>query len=287
MDSIQRAVLKSGNSKNPSQEVTPIKRVDNSSINTIESPKTNNQLFVDFAECTENTIIDAAGIRTPDLLEEFREIKRHLMRTADSKNDAIRKNHNLIMVSSCSPNEGKTFTAINLALSLALEIDRTVLLIDADMMMSGVANSLGISYEIGLIDYLTGSVPELSSLFVKTSMSNFSIIPSGTYSSSVAEYLGSEKMLCLADELSVRYPDRIIVIDTPPILASSIPVQMSELVGQVVLVVEAENTEKNELISSIEKIDKAKSISLVLNKVRGVKRKYEYSYNSYGGKNEA
>src|SRR3569623_487404 len=164
----------------------------------------------------------AAGMVTPDgersqMAEEFRHIKRPLLLNAFGEGAMPKPNRNLLMVTSARPNEGKTFTAINLALSIALERDRTVLLVDADVARPSVARMLDFPGTAGLVDYLAD--------------------PAGRRHSHSTELLASEAMQQLAQELADRYSDRVVVFDSPPLLATTEAAVLAGLMGQVVMVV--------------------------------------------------
>src|SRR5689334_3115131 len=155
-------------------------------------------------------------------VEEFRLVKRNLM-TAWSQNDLIgdgRRSSRVIMVTSARPGEGKTFTALNLALAFASERNVKALLLDVDTQHSGLPRILGIPDEKGIVDVLAGTL-ELSEVLVQTNIPNLMILPAGRGGPHVPELLSSREMGALLDELTQRLADRFIIIDTPPCMASS------------------------------------------------------------------
>lgn len=228
-----------------------------------------------------------AGFLTPDagrsqLAEEMRHIKRPLMLNASTPGEEF-KDANLIMVTSSKPSEGKTYTALNLAMSVAKERDKTVLLVDADVAKPGMTRVLGVSKEKGLVDYLSDDSIELSDVMLKTNVPNMRFIPAGKRHVHSTELLSSQSMIDLVNQLRSRYPDRVVIFDSPPLLATSEAVVLTELVGQIILVVEAEKTSKQEVEEAISQIDEDKSVGLVLNKARGSLGSDFYGYyGTYG-----
>lgn len=233
------------------------------------------------------------GMLTPDMArsqmaEEYRLIKRPLLMNAFPDGDNGIEQANLILVTSSVPGEGKTFTALNLALSIAMEREKWVLLVDADVAKPSISKILGIKPQAGLIDLLVGSGLKLSDTLVKTDIPNFSILPTGALHQYSTELLASETMRRLAKELSERYPDRIVIFDSPPLLAATQAPVLANLVGQVVLVVEAEATPQYLVQESLTKLESCKVVGCVLNKTKqgfgftyyGLG--YGYGYGYYG-----
>lgn len=229
--------------------------------------------------------LKAAGLITPEaersqIAEEFRMIKRPLLKNAFGQGAPLVENGNLIMVSSGFPSEGKTFTSINLALSIASEMDHTVLLIDADVARPSVTSYFGIDTGPGLVDYLLGEQPDLSTLLIKTDIPKLTLLPAGKRHHHSTELLASESMRNLLEELSIRYPDRVIIFDSPPLLVTSEASVLASLVGQIVIVVESEKTTQTALKEALSLLDPDKSIGLVLNKSR---QPFGSEYGTYYG----
>ena len=229
------------------------------------------------------------GMLTPDngrsqIAEEMRAIKRPLLKNAFS-DEVSHSHHNLIMVTSSVPGEGKSFSSINLAVSIAMELDRTALLVDADVAKPSIARYLGFRAEKGLVDYLTDKTLSLSDVMIKTDLPKLSILPAGRQHHYSTELLASESMLTLMDELSRRYHDRVIIFDSPPILATSEAQVLANQVGQVVVVVEAVKTSQVMLKEAMSIIPNANVTGLILNKSRvksgGSTYGYGYGYG-YG-----
>src|SRR5690606_28706523 len=167
----------------------------------------------------------ARGMVTPDqprssIAEEFRLIKRPLLGNATLQGVAAIQNGNLIMITSALPGEGKTFNAINLAISMAMELDYTVLLVDADVSRPSVLRDLDLPAERGLMDVLAGEVEDLSEVLLKTNIDKLSILPAGMPHQRATELLASDAMTQLLEQMAHRYADRIIVFDSPPLLVT-------------------------------------------------------------------
>lgn len=206
---------------------------------------------------------------TPKLVnEELRAIKRKLLNNAFGGISKTLKGSNLITVTSTRPGEGKSFTAINLALSIALEKDKTVLLVDADVLKPSLSKKLEVEEQVdkGLMDFLLDDVKNVSDVIYKTNVDNLRFIPAGRKSHLSTELLASQKMSDLADEFINRYPDRIVIMDSPPLLGINETVVVANLSGQVIIVVEEEKTKQAELKHAISNLDKDKAIGFVMNK---------------------
>ena len=235
---------------------------------------------IDFA------ILRARGLLTSDderssLAEEYRMIKRPLLANAFGANPV--KSGNLIMVTSSLPGEGKTFTTINLAISIAMELDRTVLLVDADVAKPRMPEYLGFRSEHGLLDILRQGTRDLSNVILRTNIENLSILPAGRTYARATELLASEAMDRLIAELANRYPDRLVIFDSPPLLATSEASVLASHMGQIVMVAEADKTPKNALREALSRLEGACDvIGMVLNKSAS-HNAGGYGYYGYGG----
>jgi len=225
------------------------------------------------------------GMLTPEdgrsqIAEELRAIKRPLLRFAFSQEGNQRAHNNLIMVTSSVPGEGKSFSSINLAVSIATELDRTALLVDADVARPSIAKYLGFRAKRGLVDYLLDKNVSISDVLLKTDLPKLSILPAGRTHHYSTELLASENMRVLLDELSTRYQDRVVIFDSPPVLATSEAQVLANQMGQVVVVVEAVKTSQAMLNEALTKLSDANIAGLLLNKSR-VKSGGSY-YGEYG-----
>lgn len=224
------------------------------------------------------------GLVTPDrprstIAEEFRVIKRPLLRNVIEEGPARIDNANLIMITSALSGEGKTFNAINLAISMAMELDYTVLLVDADVSRPSVFRQLGLAPERGLMDILSGEVDDLSDVLLRTNIEKLSILPAGMPHSRATELLASENMNRLLKQMATRYSDRIIVFDSPPLLLTTESRVLATHMGQVVVVVEAERTTHASIRQALATIESCPVKMNVLNKSR---RSGPGSYYGYG-----
>jgi protein-tyrosine kinase len=234
-------------------------------------------------------LLEQQGMLTPNsvntrLAEEYRAIKRPLLNNAFGKTAQDIPHGNLIMVSSAMPGEGKSFSAINLAMSMASELDRTVLLVEADVAKPAVCKYLGIREPgKGLIDYLDDPSIGLSSVMLRTNVPKLSILPAGRFHPHATELLASENMQSLMDDLSHRYPDRVVLFDSPPLLITSEAVALSELMGQLVLVVESGKTQQTVVKDALSKLNSDIVVGVLLNKMEGKGGPGYGGYYGYGG----
>lgn len=204
------------------------------------------------------------------LAEEYRLIKRPILLKAMEKGPNSVRNSNLIMVASARPGEGKTFTAISLAMSIASEPDLTVLLVDADVAKSNIPDVLGFHSDRGLIDVISDDTVDLSDVLLRTQMDNLSILPAGRSHHLATEYLASDRMARLVDDIADRYSDRIIIFDSPPVLMSSVPSVLALHVGQTIFVIEADHTPQAAIENALSLVSSCKNVSLLLNKSRAI-----------------
>jgi len=215
--------------------------------------------------------LQASGLITPavrhtKLLQEFRLIKRPLIKHALGRSATPAPNRNLIMVTSALPHEGKTFVAVNLAMSLAMEVDCRVLLVDADVLAPSVPSILKIEPAKGLMDILTGAGTPLRETLLSTNVERLNLLLAGTPHSNAAEFLASEAMTRLLAELSSRYPDRIVVFDSPPLLATTESRALATHMGQVIVAVEAQSTTHATLESALSTVESCPVVYTLLNK---------------------
>ncbi len=215
--------------------------------------------------------------------EEYREIKRKLLQNAFGPLSSTISKSNIIMVSSARPSEGKTFTAVNLALSIAAEQDKTVLLVDADVLKPNVLKTLGLNETIGLMEYLLGTVDDLGSVIYHTNVPKLRIIPAGQTHHLSTELLASTVMKDTIEEFSTRYPDRVVIIDTPPLIGINESAILANLAGQAVIVVEEGRSKLNDIQSAVERLNPDMAIGFVVNKSTQFSDKGGYyGYQYYG-----
>jgi protein-tyrosine kinase len=222
------------------------------------------------------------GDQSP-MAEEFRLIKRPLLTAAHApRAPSSSRNSNVLLITSAHPNEGKTFVATNLAFSIASEHDFHVVLIDADFPNPAIPNLLDFERGPGLVEVVSGAV-DLLDVMIGTNIENLTLLSSGQAHPVSSELLASGRMARFVDEISARYPDRIVIFDTPPVLVRSDAIALAKHVGQVVLVMEAERTSRAALDEAIELIGAERIGGVVLNKAPALAREhFGRFYGRYG-----
>jgi len=210
------------------------------------------------------------GIITPEdqktaITEQFRVIKRPLL--LNSFNKEV-KNGNLIMVSSSLAGEGKSFCAVNLAMSIAMEMDHTVLLVDADVTRPMIPKILGLGTDKGLLDVLLDDKLDMTEVLIKTNIEKLSVLTAGRPQPNANELLASQSMGLLLKEFVQRYEDRIIIFDSPPLLQTSEARVLANQMGQIVLVVEAEKTTQQTVREALRQIETCEIVTLIYNKAK-------------------
>ncbi len=219
--------------------------------------------------------------QTSQTAEEFRVIKRPLIANAFGGGAAPVTHGKRVMVTSAFPGEGKSFCAINLALSIAAERDHKVLLVDADVARPSIPRELGFEAGQGLMDcLLEPDQYDVGKLILQTDVEKLAILPSGRRHAHATELLASQAMRTFLELLSARFPDRLIIFDSPPLLVTTESRVLATHMGQIVLVVEAGKTPKPAVAEALGTLDGAcEVVGLVLNKSRGAS---SGGYGSYG-----
>jgi protein-tyrosine kinase len=213
--------------------------------------------------------------------DHFRRIKRPLVEKAMSHDAAGEPR--VIMITSALPGEGKTFTSINLALSMALERDVSVLLVDCDVVKRHVGEILGVKDEVGLLDALVDESLDIESLVVETNLPGFSILPAGGRVETTAELLSSKRMRQLMAGLCLHNPRRIVLLDSPPLLITNEGRALLKVAGQVVLVARAGHTPRHAVEDAVALFGAQQAGGIVLNHAGGGGSDgYYYGYGSYG-----
>jgi exopolysaccharide/PEP-CTERM locus tyrosine autokinase len=211
-----------------------------------------------------------AGLMPPEhqertLADQYRQIKRPLLAQAFGRGAAAVPKGQLVMMASAMPGEGKTFTSINLALSMALEKDVSVLLVDADVAKPHISSTFGIVDEPGLLDLLREESTQVDSFIIPTDVPGLSILPAGRRSDTATELLASRRMEQIAQSLAQRDPTRIVLIDSPPLLLTSESRALAQSAGQIVVVVRAGFTPQQAVLDALSHLGEGKFIGLVLN----------------------
>jgi len=239
-------------------------------------------LRIDRNRLRQQSIITPEDKRTP-MTEDFRRIKRHILVNMAEPKAGVPAN--VVMVTSALPGEGKTFCSINLAISIALEMDYSVLLVDADVAKPAIPKVLGLEEDKkGLMDLLLDRRIELADVLCKTDIGKLTLLPAGKVHQHATELLASGAMRELLREMGERYQDRIIVFDSPPLLAASETAVLASQMGQIIFVVEAGNTSEAALKDALSRIESSNIAGVVLNKGKGSALEYGYGGYGYGAK---
>lgn len=241
----------------------PVTTPDNESQNDFDSSQSLT-LDINLPALEERGFVSTTDSRRL-VNEEYRAIKRKVLNNAFGPLSDTLNNANVIMVSSPRPNDGKTFTAINLALSIALEQDKTVLLVDADVLRPSVMRELGAEFDKGLMEYLLGDVTSLSEVMYSTNIEKLKVIPAGKSHHLSTELLASEKMWETVKEFSKRYSDRVVIFDTPPLLGINETAILANLAGQAVIVLKENNSKISDVNEAVQQLNPDMSKGFVVN----------------------
>lgn len=240
------------------------------------------RVHIDLARLETLGFVTPNNSRSP-ISEEYRVIKRPLLKNVDSVQAAGGRHANLIMVTSSVPGEGKSFSAINLAISMAMELDHTVLLVDADVSRSSVLGNLGLPPAPGLMDVLLDNTrQQLPDVLLRTNIDKLTLLPAGVPHPRATEFLASDAMVNLLDEIATRYADRIVIFDSPPLLVTTEARVLATHMGQVVMVVEAARTTHGMVKQALSTIEACPIRLMLLNKLRDASPGTYGYYKPYG-----
>jgi protein-tyrosine kinase len=215
--------------------------------------------------------------------DHYRQIKRPLVEKALGGT----RDMGLILVTSALPGDGKTFTSINLALSMARERDVSVLLIDADTARANISNVLGIRAEPGLTDALTDESIDIESLIMRADVRGLDVLPAGRSVENATELLASARMQQVFERIGTRHPRRLVVIDSAPLLVSSEARVLTRIPGQIVLVVRSGATPQRAVQEAAAQIDKLKLRGLIVNNAHFRQADGYYGYSEYSNTDES
>jgi exopolysaccharide/PEP-CTERM locus tyrosine autokinase len=257
--------------------------VQRSSHRKIENPDGSPAVAAEKIIRVDEQALRAEGLVPPEhqqraLADQYRQIKRPLISQAIGRGAPRLPRGQLIMMASAMPGEGKTFTSINLAMSMAREKDLSVLLVDADVAKPHISRTFGVSDEPGLLDALRDAESNVESMILPTDVPGLSILPSGRRSETATELLASHRMEETVSYLAASDPARIVLIDSPPLLLTNESRALAHWVGQVVIVVRADSTPQQAVLDAIDYLDEGKSVSLVLNQSKMTSPGYYYGY---------
>lgn len=253
-------------------------------ISSLEPPRydpaTRRSIAVDVGQLRAAGYLPESGHEL-EFVDSYRELKRPLIRRCTAAGADPRQR--LVMVSSAMPGEGKTFTTLNLALSIAREQDVSALLIDADFPRSQISRLLGVLEEPGVLDAVADPALDVESLVLGTSIKGLEVLPAGRLGPRVAELAASARMGEVMARLT-RDPRRIVILDSAPLLAASEARAMIHVPGQVLLVARSGKTSQGALQDAIALVDGERLHGIVLNDVRfGRRNDRYYGYYSYQG----
>lgn len=244
------------------------------------APAVSKRVELDLEALAAMGLVTPNAPRTP-MADQYRVIKRPLIRNATGRGAEMLNHGNLIMVTSALAGEGKSFTSLNLAMSIAAELDHTVMLVDADVARPSVLRMLGLPPGPGLLDVLDESV-DLADALLRTSIDKLTVLPSGTPHARATELLASDAMRKLLDDMARRYPDRIIIFDSPPLLLTTESAVLASQMGQIVVVVHAESTPQSAVRRALGTIESCPVRLMLLNQARvDADGSYGYGYG-YG-----
>jgi exopolysaccharide/PEP-CTERM locus tyrosine autokinase len=227
----------------------------------LDPPCVHKRIGVDFVALRAAGYLPEQG-QEPRFAESCHRIKRPLV---DHALAAGAEDARLILLSSALPGDGKTFIALNLALSMARERDISVLLIDADLARAQITRVLGMAHEPGLLQALQDTRVEVESLVVETDVANLQVLPAGRPLDGAAELIASARMREIIGRLVGRDPRRLVLFDSPPLLISSEARALAPIAGQIVLIARAGRTPLRAIVDALAHIDKMKLRGLVLN----------------------
>ena len=209
------------------------------------------------------------GVPQEHLADAFRILRTQVLQRMSPEH------HSTLAVTSANPEEGKSLTAVNLAVSLAMDVNHTVLLVDLDLRRPSVHEFFGIKPEVSLTDYLTGEVA-LSDCLVNPGIERMVVLPAARRVGNSSELLSSPEMVALARELKTRYPDRLVIYDLPPLLATDDSLVFLQYVDACLLVVEEGGSDVDDIRKSVELLKNCNLIGTVLNKSKNVDKSYYY-----------
>lgn len=286
MGIIERAAGKLAQAGSERTTQVPRVRVEMPPLAVLEAPQPtpvaskaqSKKIELNLARLQEMGMITPDGPRT-GVAEEFRAIKRSLITNVLEQKGESSRPRNLIMVTSSLPGEGKTYCSINLAISIAMEFDHTVLLIDADVARPSIPRQLGIEAGPGLMDVLLEPDIDVADVMLKTNIERLSILPGGNRHRHSTELLASNAMNKFLHEIANRYNDRIVIFDSPPLLLTTESSALAARMGQIVMVVEGEKTTQHSLKNALRQIETCPNINLIYNKAKAFQGLEHYGYH--------
>ncbi len=236
--------------------------------------------IVDLAALSAAGLVVVGNLRTR-ISEEYRIAVSRILREARSRRPGPPMGE-LLMVTSARPGEGKSFTAINLAGAIAHNVMRPTVLVDVDFKKKSITYQLGLSNRLGLLDVAATSKLQIEDLIVPTEVENLSILPVGRDAGEVRDGIARRPISQVIERMARLFPDHIFILDLPPCLSTSDPSTLAPVVNEVIMVVEAERTQRNEVEAAIDLIKLCPKITLLLNKIQATTKNTFGAYDYYG-----
>jgi len=279
---ITQLVESSGNETSNSAEQDNTVNENKLSEPGTRSPATNSKK-VDLLDrlLAENMLVPGSKINR-EIQDDYRRIKRPLVSNACGRDKKMVNRGNLILVTSSIPGEGKTYTSVNLALSISQEVDNTVLLVDCDVAKHGASRMLGLEKMSGLVDVLESDDLTIGDVILQTDIPNLRVISAGKQHDYITELLASQRMFEVVDEIANRYSDRIIIFDGPPLLPTPQTQVLAKLVGQIVFVIETGKTPQSIVEEALDMIPEEQATGLLMNKNERLSGRSGHYYGYYG-----
>jgi protein-tyrosine kinase len=222
---------------------------------------------LDMASLEQAGLVVGHKVRTR-ISEEFRITVGHILRSMHSNYSPGRGAPNVIMITSARPGEGKSFSSLNLAGSIAQHTQREVLLVDVDAKQHSITSELGLSDRAGLLDLSANNALRIEDVVIRTAIPHLSVIAVGSGHSVGMDASPTRPVTALVERIARRFPNSVILLDAPPCLSTSDPSTLAPFVGQIVMVVEAERTQRNEVVAALDLVKACPSVTLMLNKIR-------------------
>ena len=236
-------------------------------LSALSVPEMPQQALLDMASLEKAGMVVGHKVRTR-ISEEFRITVGHILRSMHANYSPGRGAPNVLMITSARPSEGKSFSALNLAGSIAQHTQREVLLVDVDAKQRSISAELGLADRPGLLDLSTNPSLRIEDVIVRTAIPHLSVITVGSGHTIGTEISPTRPVTTLVERIARRFPNTVVLLDAPPCLSTSDPSTLAPYVGQIVLVIEAERTQRNEVVAALDLIKACPSITLMLNKIR-------------------
>ena len=265
----------------PSHPASTIERLSGRARTVDQAAETAPLWHVDQVALERAGLLPTGDEANDRLADELRRVKRPLVDNAIGKGAKVLAHAERIVVTSALPGEGKTFTAVNLALSLARELDFEVLLVDGDIPKSHITRAFGLEGQPGLMDVLVDERRQPAEVIVRTDVPNLLVVPVGKRHPLTAELFSSLRMEQVLEELGGRHLRRLVVFDSSPLLATSESQVLASHMGQVVMVVAASQTGQHAVNSALQSLNGSPYVGLILN-MSCLPASENYYYSYYG-----